>query len=124
MELLQLALYWLIVAICDATFLDSRKDSLRLQSTSKSLEKTCDFNGKTLNAITVEEKPYIIFNQSCMVNLNSTSEGFIKVTSCIDGWIMDTANILAQKCNFTLDIFTKEGMIFGDAIELKMVARF
>ena len=119
MELLQLALFWLIVAICDATFLDSRKESLGLQSTSKSLEKACDFNGKTLNAITVEEKPYIIFNQSCMVNLNSTSEGFIKVTSCIDGWIMDTAIILAKKCNFTLDIFTKEGMIFGDAIEIE-----
>ena len=83
---LLLVFSWMLITICDASV--------------HSNEIICNFHGKTLNAIAVEEEPFVILNQDCLASTNFTDYQFINVTSCIHGIVVDMATVFLTNAGF------------------------
>ena len=77
----------------------------------------CNMNGQVLNAITVEEKPFVIYNSGCINASPTNNNSYIDVSNCIYGWVVDVVMALEKNCNFTLKSFTMENLTYGDVIE-------
>ena len=48
----------------------------------------CNMNGQVLNAITVEEKPFVIYNSGCINASPTNNNSYIDVSNCIYGWVL------------------------------------
>ena len=77
----------------------------------------CNMNGQVMNAITVEEKPFVIYNSGCINALPTNNNSYIDVSNCIYGWVVDVVMALEKNCNFTLKSFTMENLTYGDVVE-------
>ena len=77
----------------------------------------CDFEGQIIKGVTYEQHPFVILNHDCINNFHVKHHR--NIYSCISGIITDVMNVLAQKCNFTLEVelltISNEG--YGDVIE-------
>ena len=77
----------------------------------------CNMNGQVMNAITVEEKPFVIYNSDCINASPTNNNSYIDVSNCIYGWVVDVVMALEKNCNFTLKSFTMENLTYGDVVE-------
>ena len=77
----------------------------------------CNMNGQVINAITVEEEPFVIYNSSCKDALQTQNNPYIDVSNCIYGWVVDVVMAMEKNCNFTLKSFTIANLTFGDVTE-------
>ena len=72
----------------------------------------CNLNGQVIKAITVEEAPHVMVNQSCLKSFRNTQSP-MKATDCVFGLIKDILKEVSDTCNFTLELYLRKGA-FGN----------
>ena len=74
----------------------------------------CNLNGRVIKAITVEEAPHVMVDQSCLKSLEEETKRLpIKATDCVHGLIKDILKEVSNTCNFTLELYLRKGA-FGN----------
>ena len=116
-QLLFFGLYVVILVQLKAKFLDKRRG---LNAIIDKDGLTCDMNKKVLRAITIEEGPHVIYNNSCIDRLPESNSSYIEITDCIYGWMVDFFLVLEKHCNFILKVFqSKMDMPYGDVVKMQ-----
>ena len=78
------------------------------------VHSTCNLDGKVIKAITVEEAPHVMVNQSCLKSLEKEIKNHpCKATECVHGLIKDILKEVSNTCNFTLELYLRKGA-FGN----------
>ena len=102
-----------------ASFLDKRGLSSSTLANSKT--KGCDLKNRVVTAITFEEVPHVVYNQSCIDRLPVSNSSYFELTHCITGWLVDIFHVLEKHCNFELRVKAlKRNIPFGDVGKKRM----
>ena len=79
-QLLFFGLYVVILVQLQAKFLDRR---IGLNAIIDKDGLICDMKEKVLRAITIEEGPHVIYNNTCIDRLPESNSTYIEITDCI-----------------------------------------